>query len=117
MTRRYFIECPLEAALAAKNHGFRFTHDGDNECDIIALIAGGIFVNFWNIKLYLHPDSLPLLDARIGDLTDKWDGYSHQYELMETEEDIEMYNSWAGDKFIEKRNGKPFPEVQWEVRP
>lgn len=64
---RYFYTDPFAAAWMAKHHGMRFLHYGtNNECDILALFAAGVF-RFQIIKLEIHPSSLPLLEPQKGD--------------------------------------------------
>lgn len=63
MTKRYFYTDPLAAAWMAKHFGMFFIHpyDGDAFCD--EAVAG------WGISpVYIHPDSLHLLESQVGDL-------------------------------------------------
>lgn len=63
----YFYTDPLAAAWMAKHFGMRFLHEGtSNECDILALIAAGVFRS-QSIDLSVHPESLYLLEPRAGD--------------------------------------------------
>jgi len=109
---RYFYTDPLAAAWMAKHFGMRFLHyDTENECDILALFAAGIF-RFQVIKLTLHPDSQPLLEPRVGDVA-QTDGAMNRIKDIVLVELRDYLKANGGYRIIQ-RDGKAFhwPEVE-----
>lgn len=107
MTKRYFYTDPLAAAWMAKHHGMRFQHNPDgNECDIQALFAAGVF-RFQKMMLYIHPDSLAILEPKPLDLA--WNEEKRLFFFFGSLPQGEV----NGYKII-LRNGKHFlwPEVE-----
>lgn len=131
---RPYIKCPLSAALAAKNFGFKFV-DGHTEClrlhsewmsvyDLSMVIS---HVPGWG-KFYIHNESLPLLQPVVGDLFYVGRKEFPYHEVVYDDDRradretpfkrIFTANSWYRnpniDFWIILRNGLPFPKVQYE---
>lgn len=120
MTNKPYISCALEAALAAKNHGFKFidkeTCSEEREYIITyeLILEGGDFHRPLN-KYYIAEESLPLLEP----LNDDWGVINTlvDYERCDT---VEIYVcakydlNVRGNFQIIWRNGLPFPKVQYE---
>lgn len=79
MTKRYYYDCAIEAAYMTKNFGFTFVSEGyGNELIYrgssefgIQGVKNGIYAGD---KHYLAPESLPLLEPKLGDAVeiDRW---------------------------------------------
>lgn len=134
--KRAYISCPLEAALAAKNHGFEFfvkfpnydcpyevvCMEDDDICDVESALKY-IDRSFKDYKIYIADESLPLLDPKLGDLVKQF-GRSAADCIYNLREDIcgkktfiwqtGEYNFYSSIEKIIQRNGKPFPTIQYE---
>lgn len=120
---RYYIECPLEAALAAKNFGFRFDADwseglnkqmgglsGADYLFFIHMIQSRCLLDIEDIKYYIRPDSLPLLDFKIYDIGLDRKGMPGSFNGVSW-----VSEDWMHDPvIIIQRNGKPFPQIKQE---
>lgn len=127
MTNKPYISCPLSAALAAKNFGFKFVNrhtesDPNNGVDYGGMMDGlsSIHHSLWAKPLYIHDDSLPLLQPMVGDLI-AYKGEPMIVESIETPDPpsyIVYYDHLPkklnSDVVIIQRNGLPFPKIQYE---
>ncbi len=126
MTRRAYISCPLEAALAAKNFGFEFkclANIRGNDWKIIEDILEieldcyrEVITHYQLSKYYIKEESLHLLEPMGGDLI-------YQRHNNRINDDLDSYSVWEKNfntKFegwtftIIQRQGKPFPKIEWE---
>lgn len=111
MTRRAFIRCPLEAALAVKNFGFKFITNGDSLLipDEYIYEEAGNYLCYGKSKRYISPDSLPLLEPKKDDL------YAHDCACgwLTTSPSVDWLRQLGHFRIIQ-RDGKPFPKVEWE---
>lgn len=142
MKTKPYIKCPLEAALAAKNFGFKFK-DENNRTMKWAKREGLIVMgcNGWNevslndsrTKYYIAAESLPLLEPMVGDIifgraVVSWSGTKYDYCDRIEEIDDQCYTLQSGPEItrgeylddgdesfrIIQRNNKPFPEIHYE---
>ena len=71
MTDRYFYTDPLEAAYMAKHFGMKlFVPEDDFEQEELLTTAACVFMAFekWDEeRVFIHPDSLPLLEPKLHD--------------------------------------------------
>ena len=120
MSKRYFYTDPLAAAWMAKQFGMRVVHpyvaasgnpemwDSDTHSfeGFVSEFPGGS-------RLYLHPDSLPLLEPQIGDRDEDGFIYAAQGDWRRADSTGCSIRS-AGICRTAKRNGIPFmwPEVE-----
>lgn len=109
---RYFYDCPLKATYMAKYFGFNFeTSIVDKSLDILDQIDSVQ-------KFYLHPDSLHLLEAQVGDVFFNKESngvalISVLAKAMLTSENEEIMKAKNDIKIIQ-RNGVAFiwPEIE-----
>ena len=137
MKGKPYIACPLEAALAAKNFGFRFIDKQIGAIflsDLIMLIAGTHQLQTKAIpRLYIFSGDIHLLDPMVGDLCElkgnpEYDHYDLTWELILKKYDMHPHgvefdtenSSFYRGKLqgllnrIIQRNRKPFPEIHYE---
>ena len=136
MTKLAFVRCALEAALAHKNFGMRFFFRYENGEDL-AIRGYDNFFAYANtsldIKYYLADESLPLLDPQSDDIMMHYVEYVAGYGGVNEKE---YYLTWKETKpyydgtekplpefhplaepIIIRRNGKPFPTIEYEDAP
>ena len=133
MTRPY-IKCPLEAALAFKNLGFKIVSKYQSSLTLMEFHHGGYWVASDGIGytgvLYISDESLPLLEPMVGDICElkgnpDYDHYDTTWEVIlkinDLPDPIEFETDNSGfyrGKFQEcftrivERNGKPFPKIE-----
>ncbi len=126
MTKIPYIDCALEAALAAKNHGFRFVREHGKEIEHYDLVNLELmFPDGITSKIYIHPDSMGLLDALPGDLVythcqgdiDRYATVGENTMYLHTRPSpgrIKEIREGGGIATIIQRQGKAFPDIQWE---
>jgi hypothetical protein len=71
--KRYFYADPLAAAWMARHFGMRFLHHPSGvleEVEVMGRTCNYVRVPLWP-KFHLHPDSLPVLEPREGDVVSK----------------------------------------------
>ncbi|WP_435008059.1 hypothetical protein P12x_005328 [Tundrisphaera lichenicola] len=126
---RYFYTDPLAAAWMAKHFGMKLLVDKDDEGGLVD--AGARFIDcddtfreLWQHdfsylgKLYVHPDSVGLLEPHVGDLCRmQWlDGSIsvREWEASDDLTDAALERDVRVKPEIIQRNGKPFhwPEVE-----
>lgn len=125
---RAYIDCPLEAALATKNFGFKFDVWSYYSSTMVVQNSNYIY-EIANIvdgdeRCFVAPESLPLLDPVVGDVVINPDGMvatimidglvGHQYAAnygVALKNAIEWVGTCAS---IIQRNGKPFPAIKYE---
>lgn len=133
---KVYIECPLEAALAAKNFGMKFyvrfpkyncpfsgvCMEGDDVCDVESAIKY-IEESLNSYKIYLCEESLPLLEPMEDDIVSFFNHRNNRIygTVLNTERKLRIHISselrWKSttrDLKIIQRNGKPFPIIQYE---
>lgn len=136
--KRYYYNDSLAAAWMAKHFGMRFedTCEGKEQGRIgynagryIFAECDDLFDHAENrlINLYLHPDSLPLLVPKVGDVIQRFEEEFIYYGLQTVVDDATAHkycyessahiNSFKSDQTgfrIIQRNGKPFhwPECE-----
>ena len=74
--KKYYYDCPLQAAFMAKYHGMKFdiliySHENEyigryKDCDCNFIYP--LFTSNISLKSYITDDSLHLLEAQVGDL-------------------------------------------------
>jgi hypothetical protein len=77
MTKRYFYTDPLAAAWMAKHFGMRFTDEGWLNTAEVDYQHTGVERIPLDIKTYIHPDSLHLLEPQVGDKDERGLIYKH----------------------------------------
>ena len=133
---RYFYDCPLKAAFMAKYHGMRFDYYDKYQNVILSCIevetydcecCGGYGKEFNpDIRFYIHPDSLHLLEPIEGDYLECINQTNAPYILAKANDNNgslsafstnpkitlgqSMFDSWK----IIQRNSLPFmrPEIE-----
>ncbi len=116
---KYYYDCPLEAAYMAKNFGMRFIaplnakFDWKSPDSYMSRNREWILING---KLYIHPDSVAMLEPRDDDLCEVVDDdmfcvdcggvYGYGCDI------IERQNKF---KKIIQRDGKPFFWPKMEI--
>ena len=131
MTRRAYIDCPLSAALAAKNHGFKFVNKGGDELVLVQEMSGRHVFQKWTDAYfsgkpyrqlidfcgdyYIDGESLPLLEPMVGDLLHGYHDnpklYNPSFFILPEDFNIKCYG-WEFK--IIQRNNHPFPTIQYE---
>ena len=120
ITKRPYIECPLEAALAAKHHGFKFENEYMNRA-----IEVEDFAHFTDeyYRDHLTKESLSLLQPKIGDMyfwisgegTPWWEYHARFIYDNDTVELAKCALSKPELKSrIIQRNNQPFPKIEYE---
>jgi hypothetical protein len=105
---RFFYTAPLAAAWMAKHFGMEFLLEGGVEVDDAGEFA--YFNSSFHGKLYVHPDSLPLLRVRKDDIVqfteeavnNDRDGYTTRFGLYSG------LNIPIEVEKVMQRNGIPF---------
>ncbi len=117
MTRKAYIECPLEAALAAKNFEFKLLYGvGTDEPDQVATNEdfAAHYLDESEVYYWIAPESLPLLEPIVGDLLhgshDNRKLYNDSYFVLPEDFNLQCYG-WTFK--IIQRNNKPFPTIQY----
>lgn len=116
---KYFIKCALEAALAAKNHGFKY-YTKLVDANDVNWLDPGCYINLrgsWVVgKYYIADESLALLEIQIGDILIA--NYKSQAEYVfhimndDSAYEIARYKSNCPDGRIIFRNNLPFPKIE-----
>ncbi len=130
MTRRAYISCPLEAALAYKDLGMRFVDENGEEIHIKSLANGAYWQKGYAAgdhigNHYIDDESLPLLEPqeldewRVGDWIYwiKSEGDSDNYEGQQVMTIHEIRQAIAdGYKqcSLVARDDINFPAIQYE---
>lgn len=132
MTKRAYIDCPIMALHARRNHeGFkriqmRCQVAGDYEIKTVPewIILRDIRDTATGNKYYIHPDDLHELEPQVGDamLCEIYDGaaeYIQAIGIMRAEQRLfigdEDYTGMYDLEQIIQRNNKPFPQIKWEI--
>lgn len=119
-TKRAYIECSISAALAAKNHGFKYKGI-DNALDPLNYVS--IREEWTAMKFYIAKESLYLLNCSMGDYI--------AYLLKDGSMTIgkvtyvdDMYVCVGTGKYMDKdetclviKNGLPFPKISYKDNP
>jgi hypothetical protein len=99
MAKRYYYDCPIEAAYMAKNFGMEFQDENDWDAEVIIhdKDAGFLYSRgteemaskemYIGEKIYVHPDSLPILEPQPKDKV----GNDHYSDLVVSDEDYKRY--------------------------
>lgn len=110
--------CPIKAAIMATHHGMKFTNPKFKMHDWATEVSMPLD------KYYVHPDSVGLLEPKIGDILVSIEGNSpaivvndlttddHDYEVTAHLEHIKF---WKPKHKIIFRDNNPFiwPESEW----
>ena len=121
MTKRAYIDDPLQAAMAIRDFGFKLTfNSGEFDREIYSEVfvpsdleaLYGFFDNL-NRKYYIHPDSLHLLEPQEGDLYKMPFPHSSFYIITHPDKQIVEYDGYDRGCIIQ-RDSKPFPQIKWE---
>jgi hypothetical protein len=136
MTKRYFYDCPLKAAYMAKHHGMQLVCCYQAEDDGLEYASddsypfsdAGIDAEMWGDivkaecrRVYIHPDSLALLEPEGTDLCKvAYDGDFGRSEAVENW----GYSLLSGRRpglrvnyyFAEKRQTLPSPRERGRLR-
>lgn len=132
MTKRPYISCPLEAALAIQNHGFCFVDIHGERYGTPSMVIHFYYNKPRPQRHLIAPESLPLLEPMDGD----WVSANDMCYRKRTSKDGQFtiyeicgYSTRDGYRFpknehcesqflnvmkIIHRNGKPFPTIQYE---
>jgi hypothetical protein len=112
---RWFYTDPLAAAWMAKHYGMKFRYWRWDNLSYQFLPVNARAIDLDSSKLYTHPDSLHLLEPKVGDVLD--DG-KMQPRCCYDESDVEMASAnrylSRGYKIIQ-RSGKPFHWPEQEL--
>lgn len=121
MAKRYYYDCPIEAAYMAKWHDIHF-------CNLVDILLTNLSEHKGK-KFYIYPDSLPILEPqpkdKVGDDTSSHlvvSDEDYKKHLKDCDEgefsavfsvplvSISQAKAWiaSGRAVIEKRDGKPF---------
>lgn len=92
---RYYYTDALKAAYMAREFGFKIYHPENEEfqeenfsfSELISFVDDP-FNHGAAAPYYIHPDSIPLLEPKEGDLIEWWnprafDSYNHRYSIMD----------------------------------
>ncbi len=131
MKGKPYIDCALEAAFAAKNHGFSFIDGGTNVefgitkatyknrafDDYSCFFDGGWdgSTTLWKRRYYIGAESLILInpvEGDIGKLNDGSVGIFGKPFIEKWCRDGVLYLPSEGE--IIQRNNKPFPAIQYD---
>ncbi len=110
--KRYFYREPLDSAYMMKIHGMKFAcaHKKDSCYSLSSLLAmgAGIFNTRPPGKIFIHPESLHLLEPQVGDLLNSGEVIRNSIAVA-TLNDLER----CGVRIIQ-HNGIPFmwPETE-----
>lgn len=135
MTKRPYIACPLEAALAVKNfnlkaalsnQSFNIQFEDKSGARLDHQVVKNQMTWWYRInnepylgsEFYLREGSLPLLEPMVGDLVEVNRGQILYGIITDLEKNTGFYingTHWGSYDFkIIQRNGKQFPKIEWE---
>jgi hypothetical protein len=101
---KYYYDCPVSAAYMAKHFGVQF----DNGDSFKSACECAHLTDCSELPFYIHPDSLPIFEAQVGDFCRMSRPIIGAPELR-----TDIYDYWAGGALYEcehiiQRNNRPF---------